>query len=97
MYDFGAESFNTNNFWATEATLNFEQHIRSMLKTTGVAAVVVPDNVLFEGGARETVRKKLLETTEVHTILRLRPGIFYAQGVKSNVIFFDNKPVDNPD
>jgi type I restriction enzyme M protein len=67
------------------------QHIRSMLKTTGMAAVVLPDNVLFEGGAGETVRKKLLETTDLHTILRLPTGIFYAQGVKANVIFFDNK------
>jgi type I restriction enzyme M protein len=57
-----------------------------------MAAVVVPDNVLFEGGAGETVRKKLLETTDLHTILRLPTGIFYAQGVKANVIFFDNKP-----
>jgi len=48
--------------------------------------------VLFEGGAGETVRKKLLETTDLHTILRLPTGIFYAQGVKANVIFFDNKP-----
>jgi type I restriction enzyme M protein len=63
-----------------------------MLKTTGKAAVVVPDNVLFEGGAGETVRKKLLETTDLHTILRLPTGIFYANGVKANVIFFDNKP-----
>jgi type I restriction enzyme M protein len=63
-----------------------------MLKTTGVAAVVLPDNVLFEGGAGETVRKKLLETTDLHTILRLPTGIFYAQGVKANVVFFDNKP-----
>src|ERR1039458_9047036 len=63
-----------------------------MLKTTGLAAVVVPDNVLFEGGAGETVRKKLLETSDLHTILRLPTGIFYAQGVKANVIFFDNKP-----
>jgi type I restriction enzyme M protein len=70
------------------------QHIRSMLKTTGMAAVVVPDNVLFEGGAGEIVRKKLLETTDLHTILRLPTGIFYAQGVKANVIFFDNKPAN---
>ncbi len=63
-----------------------------MLKSSGVAAVVVPDNVLFEGGAGETVRKKLLETTDVHTILRLPTGIFYANGVKANVVFFDNKP-----
>ncbi|WP_071595301.1 HsdM family class I SAM-dependent methyltransferase [Segetibacter koreensis] len=72
--------------------LNFVQHIRWMLKTTGKAAVVVPDNVLFEGGAGETVRKKLLETPDVHTILRLPTGIFYANGVKANVVFFDNKP-----
>ena len=61
-----------------------------MLKTTGRAAVVVPDNVLFEGGAGETIRKKLLDTTDLHTILRLPTGVFYAQGVKANVIFFDN-------
>jgi len=63
-----------------------------MLKTTGRAAVVVPDNVLFEGGAGEVVRRKLLETTDLHTILRLPTGIFYAQGVKANVLFFDNRP-----
>lgn len=57
-----------------------------------MAAVVVPDNLLFEGGAGETVRKKLLETTDLHTILRLPTGIFYAHGVKAKVIFFDNKP-----
>jgi type I restriction enzyme M protein len=62
-----------------------------MLKTTGCAAVVVPDNVLFEGGAGETIRRKLLEMTDLHTILRLPTGIFYAQGVKANVIFFDNR------
>ncbi|WP_187263772.1 class I SAM-dependent DNA methyltransferase [Pontibacter beigongshangensis] len=87
-------TYNRQDFWATTSNkqLNFVQHIRSMLKTTGQAAVVLPDNVLFEGGAGETVRKKLLETTEVHTILRLPTGIFYAQGVKANVVFFDNKP-----
>jgi type I restriction enzyme M protein len=87
-------TYNRQDFWATTSNkqLNFVQHIRSMLKTTGKAAVVVPDNVLFEGGAGETVRKKLLETTDVHTILRLPTGIFYANGVKANVIFFDNKP-----
>jgi type I restriction enzyme M protein len=63
-----------------------------MLKTTGKAAVVLPDNVLFEGGVGETVRKKLLESTNLHTILRLPTGIFYKQGVKANVLFFDNKP-----
>jgi len=58
----------------------------------GRAAVVVPDNVLFEGGAGEKIRRKLLQECDVHTILRLPTGIFYAQGVKANVIFFDRKP-----
>ena len=53
---------------------------------------MVPDNVLFEGGAGETVRKKLLDTTDLHTILRLPTGIFYKPGVKANVIFFDKRP-----
>lgn len=66
-----------------------------MLKTTGKAAVVLPDNVLFEGGSGETVRKKLMETTELHTILRLPTGVFYAQGVKANVLFFDNHPASD--
>jgi type I restriction enzyme M protein len=89
-----ALTYQRDDFWATTSNkqLNFLQHIRSMLRLDGKAAVVVPDNVLFEGGAGETVRKKLLETTDVHTILRLPTGIFYAQGVKANVIFFDNKP-----
>ena len=86
-------TYNRQDFWATTSNqqLNFLQHIRSMLKTTGQAAVVLPDNVLFEGGAGEAVRKKLMETTELHTILRLPTGIFYAQGVKANVLFFDNR------
>ena len=85
--------YNRQDFCATTSNkqLNFVQHIRTILKTGGTAAVVVPDNVLFEGGAGETVRKKLLETTDLHTILRLPTGIFYAQGVKANVIFFENK------
>ncbi len=85
-------TYNRQDFWATTSNkqLNFVQHIRTMLKTTGRAAVVVPDNVLFEGGAGETVRQNLLKTTELHTVLRLPTGIFYAQGVKANVIFFDN-------
>ena len=88
-----ALSYNRQDFWATTSNkqLNFVQHIRTMLKATGQAAVVVPDNVLFEGGAGEVVRRKLLETTDLHTILRLPTGIFYAQGVKANVFFFDNK------
>lgn len=86
-------TYNRQDFWATTSNkqLNFVQHIRTMLKTTGRAAVVVPDNVLFEGGAGETVRKRLLESTELHTILRLPTGIFYANGVKANVLFFDNR------
>jgi type I restriction enzyme M protein len=87
-------TYNRQDFWVTTSNkqLNFVQHIKSMLKTTGMAAVVLPDNVLFEGGAGETVRKKLLETTDLHTILRLPTGIFYANGVKANVLFFDGKP-----
>ena len=87
-------TYNRQDFWATTSNkqLNFVQHIRSMLKTTGKAAIVVPDNVLFEGGAGEIIRKKLLENTNLHTILRLPTGIFYAQGVKANVLFFDNQP-----
>lgn len=86
-------TYNRQDFWATTSNkqLNFVQHIRTMLKTTGRAAVVVPDNVLFEGGAGETVRRRLLESTELHTILRLPTGIFYANGVKANVLFFDNR------
>ena len=86
--------YNRQDFWATSSNkqLNFLQHIRTMLKTTGSAAVLMPDNVLFEGGVGETVRKKLLLNTDLHTILRLPTGIFYANGVKANVLFFDNKP-----
>ena len=87
-------TYNRQDFWVTTSNkqLNFVQHVRVMLKTTGRAAVVVPDNVLFEGGAGEVVRRKLLETTDLHTILRLPTGVFYAQGVKANVLFFDNRP-----
>ncbi len=87
-------TYNRQDFWVTTSNkqLNFVQHIKSMLKSTGLAAVVLPDNVLFEGGAGETVRKKLMETTDLHTILRLPTGIFYANGVKANVLFFDGKP-----
>jgi type I restriction enzyme M protein len=72
--------------------LNFLQHIKSLLKVGGTAAVVLPDNVLFEGGAGETIRKNLLKTCDLHTILRLPTGLFYAQGVKANVLFFEKKP-----
>ena len=86
-------TYNRQDFWATTSNkqLNFVQHIRTMLKTSGRAAVVVPDNVLFEGGAGETIRRKLLDNTDLHTILRLPTGVFYAQGVKANVVFFDNR------
>ncbi len=83
------------DFWTTTSNkqLNFLQHVKSMLKPgSGRAAVVVPDNVLFEGGAGETIRRKLLHECDVHTLLRLPTGIFYAQGVKANVLFFDRKP-----
>ncbi len=63
-----------------------------MLKTNGRAAIVVPDNVLFEGGAGETVRRNLLQSCDVHTLLRLPTGVFYAQGVKANALFFDRRP-----
>ena len=86
--------YNRQDFWTTSSNkqLNFVQHINTILKATGKAAIVVPDNVLFEGGAGETVRQKLLQTTDLHTILRLPTGIFYKPGVKANVIFFDKKP-----
>lgn len=86
-------SYNRQDFWETTSNkqLNFLQHIKTQLKITGEAAVVLPDNVLFEGGAGEEVRKQLMKTTELHTILRLPTGLFYAHGVKANVLFFDNK------
>lgn len=86
-------TYNRQDFYLTTSNkqLNFMQHIKTMLKTDGKAAVVLPDNVLFEGSG-EVVRKKILETTNLHTILRLPTGIFYKQGVKANVLFFDNKP-----
>ena len=86
--------YNRQDFWTTTSNkqLNFLQHINTLLKSDGKAAVVLPDNVLFEGGAGETVRKKLLETCDLHTILRLPTGIFYKPGVKANVLFFDRRP-----
>jgi len=72
--------------------LNFLQHIMTILDMNGRAAVVLPDNVLFEGGAGETLRKRLLNDFDLHTMLRLPTGLFYAQGVKANVLFFDKKP-----
>jgi type I restriction enzyme M protein len=83
-----------DDFWVTTSNkqLNFVQHIKTLLKINGRAAVVVPDNVPFEGGAGETVRRKLLHECDVHTLLRLPTGIFYSQGVKANVLFFDKRP-----
>ncbi len=87
-------SVKRSDFWATTSNkqLNFAQHIYNLLVIQGNggrAAVVVPDNVLFEGGAGETIRRNLLDNCDVHTMLRLPTGIFYAQGVKANVLFFD--------
>lgn len=86
--------YNRQDFIVTTSNkqLNFLQHIMSMLNTTAKAAVVLPDNVLFEGGVGEKVRQALLQKTDLHTILRLPTGIFYAHGVKANVLFFDGKP-----
>lgn len=88
------ETYERDDFWATTSNkqLNFIQHVKTLLKVNGRAAIVVPDNVLFEGGAGETIRRKLLRDCDVHTLLRLPTGLFYAQGVKANVLFFDKKP-----
>jgi type I restriction enzyme M protein len=82
------------DFWVTTKNkqLNFIQHVKTLMKINGKCAIVVPDNVLFEGGAGETVRRNLMRQFDVHTLLRLPTGIFYAQGVKANVLFFDAKP-----
>jgi type I restriction enzyme M protein len=83
-----------DDFWASTSNkqLNFLQHVHTLLKIDGRAAIVVPDNVLFEGGAGETIRRRLLHDCDVHTLLRLPTGVFYAQGVKANVLFFDRRP-----
>ncbi|MHB1403825.1 MAG: type I restriction-modification system subunit M [Thiobacillus sp.] len=88
------ESYERDDFWTTTSNkqLNFLQHVKTLLAINGRAAVVVPDNVLFEGGAGETIRRRLLDECDVHTLLRLPTGLFYAQGVKANVLFFDKKP-----
>lgn len=81
------------DFWVQTANkqLNFLQHIVAQLKPCGRAAVVVPENVLFEGGAAAVIRRRLLESCSLHTLLRLPAGLFYAQGVKANVLFFDRR------
>jgi type I restriction enzyme M protein len=88
-------SYERPDFWVTTSNkqLNFVQHVHSTLNDNGRAAVVVPDNVLFEGGAGETIRRMLLHWCDVHTLLRLPTGIWYSPGVKANVLFFDKKPV----
>ena len=93
----GKISYQRQDFWATTSNkqLNFVQHVYSMLTEIGRAAVVVPDNVLFEGGAGEKIRRTLLQRCDVHTLLRLPTGIWYSPGVKANVLFFDKRPVTN--
>ena len=88
-----ADSYEREDFRVTTSNkqLNFLQHIMTALDVPGTAAVVLPDNVLFEGGAGEKVRKRLLEQFDLHTVLRLPTGIFYKPGVKANVLFFDKK------
>jgi type I restriction enzyme M protein len=88
-----AQAYRRDDFWATTSNkqINFLQHVRTLLKVDGQAAIVVPDNVLFEGGAGETVRRKLLHECDVHTLLRLPTGIFYKPGVKANVLFFTRR------
>lgn len=90
----GALEIVRDDFWVTTSNkqLNFVQHIKTIMDINGRAAVVLPDNVLFEGGAGETIRTRLLKEFDVHTLLRLPTGIFYAGGVKANVLFFDKKP-----
>ncbi|OBW93506.1 restriction endonuclease subunit M [Gallibacterium salpingitidis] len=94
----GSVDINRDDFYVETKNnqLNFLQHIMLSLKNGGRAAVVLPDNVLFEGGAGEAIRKKLLQEFDLHTILRLPTGIFYAQGVKANVLFFNKgTPTEN--
>ena len=88
------EDYDRQDFFVTTSNkqLNFLQHIMTVLAPNGEAAVVLPDNVLFEGGAGETIRRRLFNNFDFHTLLRLPTGIFYKQGVKANVLFFDKKP-----
>jgi type I restriction enzyme M protein len=87
------------DFWVTTSNkqLNFVQHIKTVMSINGRAAVILPDNVLFEGGAGETLRRRLLKEFDVHTLVRLPTGVFYAGGVKANILFFDKRPAgDKP-
>ena len=87
------ESYERSDFRVTTSNkqLNFLQHVMTILEIDGKAAIVLPDNVLFEGGAGERIRKRLLDQFELHTVLRLPTGIFYKPGVKANVLFFDKR------
>lgn len=86
----GEVSANRPEFVKTsDNQVNFLQHIMSMVRTGGRVGIVLPDNVLTDGGATKTVREKLLKDFNLHTILRLPTGIFYANGVKTNVLFFE--------
>ena len=86
-----SDTYERQDFWTgtRNKQLNFLQHVKTLLRMHGTCAIVVPDNVLFEGGAGETVRRNLLQAFDVHRLLRLPTGIFYAQGMKANVLFFD--------
>ena len=86
-----------NDFIKTsDNQVNFLQHIMSIVKTGGRVAVVLPDNILTDGNATAKVRQKLLKEFNLHTILRLPTGIFYANGVKTNVLFFEKgKPTED--
>jgi type I restriction enzyme M protein len=88
------DSYERDDFIASTSNnqLNFLQHIMTILAPDGRTAVVLPDNVLFEAGAGERIRRKLLDQFDLHTMLRLPTGIFYSQRVKANVLFFDRKP-----
>jgi type I restriction enzyme M protein len=87
-------AYERQDFWTTTKNkqLNFVQHVFTLLDVGGRCAIVVPDNVLFEGGAGGTVRRRLLRQCDVHTLLRLPTGIWYSPGVKANVLFFDKMP-----
>jgi type I restriction enzyme M protein len=89
------EDYDRQDFFVTTSNkqLDFLQHIMTVLAENGRAAVVMPDSVLFEGGAGETIRRRLLHNFDFHTLVRLPTGIFYKQGVKANVLFFDKKRV----
>jgi type I restriction enzyme M protein len=91
------DEYDRQDFFVTTSNkqLNFLQHVMILLAQDGRAGIVLPDNVLFEGGAGETIRRRLLKNFDFHTLLRLPTGIFYKQGVKANVLFFDKKPVSS--